>query len=141
MVEDGEIIPLWYNPIIDQKGNIVPLPAAGEIPSFIDYYQSVKGEPPRGELFDVYKWLLPNVNGIVYAALAPRGVPEEALQQLRDSFIRTTEDESYRNEEIKMFGFNLPVVGPEEGASILYNMANAPDDVKKFLKNYVQQDR
>ncbi len=141
MVKEGEIIPLWYNPIIDQKGNIVPLPAAGEIPSFIDYYEAVKGEPPQGELFDVYKWLLPNVNGIVYAALAPRGVPEEALQQLRDSFFRTTKDESYRNEEIKMFGFNLPVVGPEEGASILYNMANAPDDVKKFLENYVQQDR
>lgn len=141
MVEQGEVIPLWYNPIIDLSGNVVPLPAAGDIPSFIDYYESVKGEPPGGELFDIYKWLLPNVNGIVYAALMPRDVSEEALQILRHSFIKATEDDEYRAEELKMFGFNLPIVDSEQGASMLSNMSNAPEKVKTFLKDYVQQER
>jgi len=110
VVKNGEVIPLWYNPIIDGTGEIIPLPAAGDIPSFIDYYESVKGEVPAGELFELYKWLLP-------------------------------QDEAYRAEEKKMFGFNLPVVHSEQGAKILDDMANAPEATRVLLEKYIQQAR
>lgn len=141
VVKDGEVIPLWYNPIINVSREIVPLEAAGDIPSFIEYYESVKGEPPAGELFEMYKWLLPNVNGITYAAFLPRGASPEAEQILADSFLRVTQDEAYRTEEFKMFGFNLPVVAAGEGAKILDDMANAPDAVRLFLDEYIQEAR
>lgn len=140
-VESGDVIPLWFNPVINQRGEIVPLPAAGDIPSFIDFYESVNGKPPAGELFEMYKWLLPNVNGIVYAAFMPPDSPEFALQILRDSFTRVTEDDDYRAEEQKMFGFNLPVVSSEEGTAIIDNMANAPEHVREFLQQYIQKGR
>jgi len=139
VVQNGEVIPLWYNPVIDAHGNVVPLPAAAEIPSFIDYYQSVKGVAPEGELFEMYKWLLPNVNGIVYGAFLPPNSPEVALQILRDSFIAVTQDEEHLAEERKMFGFNLPVVEPLQGTKIIDDMTNAPDEVRDFLKQYIQQ--
>jgi len=141
VVKNGEVIPLWYNPVIDETGEIVPLPAAGEIPSFIEYYELVKGEAPAGDLFEMYKWLLPNVNGIVYAAFLPRGSSAEASKILIDSFLQVTEDEAYRAEEIKMFGFNLPVVNFAQGAKILDDMANAPDSVRLLLDEYIQQAR
>ena len=138
---NGEVIPLWYNPIINVKGEIVPLEAAGDIPSFIEYYESVKGETPAGELFEMYKWLLPNINGIVYAALLPRGSTDEATQILTESFARVTQDEAYRAEEERMFGFNLPVVSAEDGAKMLDDMANAPDAVRRLLNEYIQEAR
>ena len=141
VVKNGEVIPLWYNPIIDATGEIVPLPAAGDIPSFIDYYESVKGEAPAGELFDLYKWLLPSVNGIVYAAFLPRESSPAIEQILRDSFAQVTQDEAYLAEEKRMFGFNLPVVGAEQGAKILDDMANAPDATRLLLDQYIQQVR
>ena len=141
VVKNGEVIPLWYNPVVDEKGEIIPLPAAGDIPSFIDYYQSVKGESPAGELFEIYKWLLPSVNGIMYAAFLPPDSPEVALQILRDSFTRVTQDEEYRTEEEKMFGFNLPVVRSQQGTKIIDNMANAPEHERVFLEQYIQQGR
>jgi hypothetical protein len=141
VVENGEVIPLWYNPIINVKGEIVPLEAAGDIPSFIEYYESVKGEAPTGELFEMYKWLLPNINGIVYAALLPRGSTDEATQILTESFALVTQDEAYRAEEERMFGFNLPVVSSEDGAKMLDDMANAPDAVRRLLNEYIQEAR
>ena len=141
VVKNGEVIPLWYNPIIDDTGAIIPLPAAGDIPSFIEYYESVKGEAPAGELFELYKWLLPNINGIVYAAFLPRGTTTAAAQILSDSFARVTEDEAYRTEERNMFGFNLPVVSSEQGAKILDDMANAPESTRLLLEQYIQQAR
>jgi tripartite-type tricarboxylate transporter receptor subunit TctC len=141
VVKDGEVIPLWYNPIIDDKGEIVPLPAAGDIPSFIEYYESVKGEAPAGTLFEIYKWLLPNINGIVYAAFLPRNSSAEASQILSESFAGVTQDEAYRAEEKRMFGFNLPVVSAEQGAKILDDMANAPENIRLLLDEYIQQGR
>jgi tripartite-type tricarboxylate transporter receptor subunit TctC len=141
VVKNGEVIPLWYNPIIDGTGEIIPLPAAGEIPSFIDYYESLKGEVPAGELFELYKWLLPNINGIVYAAFLPRGSSPAVAQILSDSFTQVTQDEAYRAEEKKMFGFNLPVVHSEQGAKILDDMANAPEATRVLLEKYIQQAR
>jgi len=141
VVKNGEVIPLWYNPIIDDTGKIIPLAAAGDIPSFIEYYEFVKGEPPAGELFEMYKWLLPNVNGIVHAAFLPRGSTSAATQILSDSFARVTEDAAYRAEEKKMFGLNLPVVSSDQGAKILDDMANAPENIRLLLEQYIQQAR
>jgi len=141
VVKKGEVIPLWYNPVINQNGEIVPLDAAGDIPSFIDYYKSVKGEAPAGELFEMYKWLLPNLNGVTYAAFLPRGTSDTALQILGDSFNAVTNDETYRAEEQRMFGFNLPVVTSEQGNAIIRNMASAPEHVRVFLDRYIQEGR
>lgn len=141
VVKNGEVIPLWYNPVVDATGEIIPLPAAGEIPSFIEYYESVRGEAPAGELFDMYIWLLQNINGIVYSAFLPRGSSPEAVKILIDSFSRVTEDEEYRAEEKKMFGLNLAVVNLEQGAKILYDMANPPENLRLLLDDYIQQAR
>jgi putative tricarboxylic transport membrane protein len=141
VVEDGEVIPLWYNPVIDENGEIVPLPAAGDIPSFIDYYQAVKGEAPGGELFEIYKWLLPNINGIVYAAVLPPDTAAVAVEILRESFARVTRDPEYRTEELKMFGFNLPVVSAGQGTKMIDNMTHAPEHVRAFLEQYIKQGR
>jgi hypothetical protein len=138
---NGDVIPLWYNPLIDDKGAVIPMPGAGDIPSFEDFYRSVKGAEPSGELYDVYRWLLPKINGIVYAAVLPPDSPQEALQLLRDSFDVVTQDKDYLAEEMKMFGFNLPVVNAEQGTSIIGDMANAPDHIRTFLEHYIQDDR
>jgi len=141
VVESGDVIPLWYNPVIDENGNIVPLEAAGDIPSFIDFYKSINGEEPSGELFEMYKWLLPNLNGVTYAAFLPRGTSDAAVQILSDSFDAVTEDDAYRAEEMRMFGFNLPVVTSQQGTAVIRDMANAPEQIRIFLKDYIQKGR
>jgi tripartite-type tricarboxylate transporter receptor subunit TctC len=139
VVKSGEVIPLWYNPVINQKGEVVPLEAAGDMPSFFEYYETVKGEPPSGELYEMYRWLLPHLNGVTYVAFLPRGTSETALEILSDSFDAVTADPAYRAEEEKIFGFNLPVVSAEEGNAVIRSMANAPQGVREFLDRYIQE--
>jgi hypothetical protein len=141
VVANGEVIPLWYNPIINAAGDVVPLESAGDMPSFIEYYEQVNGRAPTGELFEMYKWLLPNINGIVYGAFLPRGSTSEATQILGESFARVTQDDAYRTEEQRIFGFNLPVVSSAEGAKILEEMASAPDGMRRRLDEYIKEAR
>ena len=141
LVAEGLAIPLWHNPTADGDGNLVPIAAAGDIPSFMDLYRELKGEAPSGEKFEIYKWLLPNVNRIVYAAFLPPGSPEALLEILRQSFVRVTADEAYRAAEKKMFGFNLPLIDVETGTAIVNDFANAPEHVKAYLKRYIREGR
>jgi len=141
VVENGEVIPLWYNPVVDEDGELVPISEAGDIPSFVDYYEAVKGKAPEGELFEMYKVLLPHLNGIVYAAFVPPDSPVEAFEILRESFSKLTQDEAYRAEERKMFGFNLPVISSRQGTKIIDSMTHAPEHVRVFLEQYIQQGR
>lgn len=141
VVQSGDVIPLWYNPVINKKGEIVRLDAAGDIPSFIDYYRTVKGESPAGELFENYKWLLAHLNGITYAAFLAPGAESSRIEILRDSFTSVTRDQQFRTEEARMFGFNLPAVSTQEATAVIASMSDAPEHIRVFLDQYIQQGR
>ena len=81
------------------------------------------------------------MKGITDAAVRPPESQGQLLEVLQGSFIRVTEDEEYRTEEAKMFGFNLPVVSSEQGSRIIEDMTNAPEYVRDFLNQYIQQGR
>lgn len=137
LVKEGLAIPLWHNPSADPSGNVAALAVAEDIPSYMEFYEDLVGEKPSGEEYEMYKWLLPRVNNIVYAALLPPGTPDEIQLILRQSFIDVTEDSSYQAEELTMYGFNLPVIGASEGTEILDSLYDVPENVTVFLENYI----
>jgi len=137
LVKEGLAIPLWHNPAADTNGNLTALEVAADIPSYMEFYENLTGTPPSGREFEMYKWLLPRVNNIVYAALLPPNTPEEVQEILRSSFIDVTEDPEYQAEELTMYGFNLPVIGADEGTAILESLYDVPESVSTYLENYI----
>ena len=141
LVAEGLAIPLWHNPSADIDGNLTPLDVAADIPSYTEFYRQVTGTEPLGEVFELYKWILPRVNNIVYAALLPPGTPEERVAILRESFVQVTLDPEYQAEEQTMYGFSLPLIGAEEGTEILDSLYDVPEDIAAFLADYVDEVR
>lgn len=141
LVAEGLAIPLWHNPSADIDGNLTPLDVAADIPSYTEFYRQVTGTEPSGEVFELYKWILPRVNNIVYAALLPPGTPEEQVTILRESFVRVTLDPEYQAEEQTMYGFSLPLIGAEEGTEILDSLYDVPGAIAAFLADYVDEVR
>ena len=141
LVDEGLAIPLWHNPSADTEGNLTPLDVVPDISSFVEFHESLHGAPPSGQFFEMYKWILPRVNNIVYAALLPPGTAEEHASILRESFVKVTEDPDYQAEEQTMYGFSLPLIGAEEGTAILRSLYDVPEDVAAFLKAYIDEVR
>lgn len=141
LVAEGLAIPLWHNPSADTAGNLTPLEVAAGIPSYPEFYRQVTGSEPSGEVFELYKWILPRVNNIVYAALLPPGTPEEQVRILRESFVRVTADPGYQAEEQTMYGFSLPLIGAEEGTEILDSLYDVPEEIATYLADYVDAVR
>ena len=141
LVTEGLAIPLWHNPSADTDGNVSPLEVVADIPSYMEFYERVHGAPPSGQIYEMYKWILPRVNNIVYAALLPPGTPEARTAVLRESFVQVTEDPDYQAEEQTMYGFSLPLIGAEEGTEILRSLYDVPEDVAAFLQAYIDEVR
>ena len=137
LVKEGLAIPLWHNPAADTNGNLTALEVAADIPSYMEFYENLTGTPPSGQEFEMYKWLLPRVNNIVYAALLPPNTPAEIQEILRESFLDVTENPDYQAQELTMYGFNLPVIGADEGTAILNSLYDVPESVSTYLKNYI----
>jgi hypothetical protein len=141
LVEQGLAIPLWHNPSADTEGNVTALDVVPDVPSYMEFYRSVHGTDPSGEIYEMYKWILPRVNNIVYAALLPPGTPEEPTRILRESFVKVTGDSDYQAEEQRMYGFSLPLVGAEEGTEILRSLYDVPEEVASFFEAYIDEVR
>ena len=141
LVKEGLAIPLWHNPAADTNGNLTALEVAADIPSYMEFYENLTGTPPSGQEFEMYKWLLPRVNNIVYAALLPPNTPAEIQEILRESFLDVTENPDYQAQELTMYGFNLPVIGADEGTAILNSLYDVPESVSTYLKNYIDAVR
>ncbi len=136
LVESGEAIPLWHNPRVDAEGNVIAEEAAQGVPTFVEVYTELKGAAPSGEMFEIYKWLQPTINTFGHAAFLPPGSPSEAVRILRESFIATTNDELYRTEEMELFGVRMPLIEHTEGSRVIREMTNAPDNVRRLLRQY-----
>ena len=139
LVETGQAISLWHNPRVDQAGNVIAEEAAEGIPTFVEVYTELKGAPPTGEMFEIYKWLQPTINTFGHAAFLPPNSPEDAVRILRESFVATTDDEAYRAEEMRLFGVRMPLISHEEGTRVVREMINAPDNVRELLARYAAQ--
>jgi tripartite-type tricarboxylate transporter receptor subunit TctC len=141
LVKEGLAIPLWHNPATGADGELHALEVAGDIPSYMEFYESLKGSPPSGEEFEIFKWLLPRVNDIVYAAFLPPDTPQAPLRILRESFVRVTEDPGYQAEEIKMYGFHLLPIDAVQGTEMVKGLYDVPAHVASFLESYIEAGR
>ena len=140
LVETGEAIALWHNPWLDPAGNIVAEESAIGIPTFVEVYTELKGAPPAGEMFEIYKWLQPTINTFGQAAFLPPDTPEEAVKILRESFVATANDPAYRAQEQKAFRVRMPLIEHEEGTRVIREMTNAPKNVRALLTHYAKPD-
>jgi len=136
LIDSGEAIPLWHNPKVDAEGNVVAEEAAEGIPTFVEVYTKLKGSPPSGEMFEIYKWLQPTINTFGHAAFLPPDSPAEAVRILRESFLATADDAAYRAEEMELFGVRMPLIEHTEGSRVIREMTNAPDNVRELLQRY-----
>lgn len=134
-----DAVPLWHNPVRGPTGEFVSVEAAEGFPSFIELYREIKGEDPSGEMWEVYSWLISNVNQIAYAAFLPPGTAEGPTAILRESFMATTRDPGYLAEEIKMFGYNQLPVDAARGRAVIRQIMDAPAEIEAFLLAYTNR--
>jgi hypothetical protein len=77
MVRTGEVIPVFYDPSFDGRDLIVPYPVRDlDILPFHELHRRIKGAPPSGRLWDIYKAII-SADGIIQRMIVlPPGAPK-----------------------------------------------------------------
>jgi tripartite-type tricarboxylate transporter receptor subunit TctC len=139
LVKSGEVIPIFYDPSYDGETFRTPKQMEGvDMLSFPQLYERIKGRPPAGELWDVYRAIIA-VNGAMQRLIVlPPGAPPEAVRALSAAIERLNNDKEYAEEGERLLGY-VPefIVGPEVNGRVRKQLSISPG-TREFLEAYVK---
>ena len=106
LVKAGTVIPLWYDATYNGKG-FAPLKAmAGKnIMTFPEFYKSVKGGTPSGELWEAYKTNLAVDAQMLRLVAMPPDSPPAAIAALRQALAALNDDADYATDAMTAIQF------------------------------------
>jgi tripartite-type tricarboxylate transporter receptor subunit TctC len=139
MVKSGQALPIFYDPGWDGQRFFMPEGVAGlPILPFHELFQKIKGTPPAGELWEVYKAII-GADGVIQRVIVmPPGAPQGAVEALRAAIPRLNADPAYAEEAEKAFGF-VPLwsAGPDT-PKVAQTALNMQPQVRTFLTEYMK---
>jgi tripartite-type tricarboxylate transporter receptor subunit TctC len=140
LVKTGKVMPLWYDPSYDGKTFSPNKTAAAKgIMTFPEYYQSVKGALPSGELWEAYKTNLAADAQMLRLVAMPPDSPPAAVTALRKALIALNDDADYAADAMTAMQF-VPhyEVSAELDQTIRNRLTIAPP-VRSFILDYMKK--
>jgi tripartite-type tricarboxylate transporter receptor subunit TctC len=139
LVKTGEAIPVWFD-FIDDGDSYTRLPDADGIDAlhFRDLYIKMKGEEPKGELWDAYRVV--NAVGTTFLRIlvVPPGSPKESIAALKQGLQGVQDDADYRDEANKTIKF-VPRYVADDKAEHLFQLAASPEPkMRAFIRDYIE---
>jgi hypothetical protein len=139
LVQTGQAIPIFYDPGFNGQTFFVPDAMAGlAILPFHELYQKIKGTPPSGQLWDVYKAII-GADGIIQRVIVmPPSAPPAAVAALRDAIAGVNADKAYAEEAEKTFGFVPRWDAGPDTPKVAQTALSVRPEVRAFLAAYMK---
>jgi hypothetical protein len=140
IVKEGLAIPVWHDPENDGNRLIASKQVSDlGIAPFHEFYQTIKGVPPSGMLWDAFSTIR-TISGSMLRILAlPPGSPQAATDALMVAVARLNADKAYAEEALKTIGF-VPeyTIGPNTNREVREGLTVSPE-LKAFIAEYVKK--
>jgi hypothetical protein len=137
LVKTGKAVPMYYVPFPGHANIAKDL--FGDIPSYVDYYKTVRGKAPSGEKWEMFQWITQVMNAMSYSAFLPPNTPDAQRDILRTAYAKVVTDKDYLVEQKKMFGYNLPYVNPALASKIINAMLTAPKKNRDYMTAWLAE--
>jgi len=139
LAKTGQVIPVWYDPIADGR-SFAPFKQMDDqqVASFPELYRKLKGTPPSGRLWEVYRTNLAVDAAMLRTVVLPPGVPQASIEALRKGFERLNGDKEFAEEALKAIQF-VPqfVTGGDLNAHVRRTLVVDPA-LRTFVADYIK---
>jgi len=139
LVKTSQVIPVWYDPIYDGR-TFAPFKQMEDqsVVGFPEFYRKVKGVPPSGQLWDVYRTNLAVDAAMLRSVVLPPGTPQAAVDALRKGVERLNSDKEFAEEAQKSIQF-VPfyVTHADLNNQVRRALVVAPE-VRAFVTDYIK---
>jgi hypothetical protein len=139
LVKSGTVMPVYYDPVYDGRNLIMPDAVKGTtVSAFHEFYQTMKGVMPSGQLWEAYKSLIAVDGNMLRLVVMPPGSPPAAVAALRRALLRLNSDQAYAEDSRNAFGY-VPVwiASPDNNAMAVRSMT-FDSSTRSFLQNYIK---
>ncbi|MYG25698.1 MAG: hypothetical protein F4213_06690 [Boseongicola sp. SB0677_bin_26] len=140
LVEPGLATLLWYYSLLDEDGNPIRDPRLEGIPTFVDVYESLKGEKPSGILFDSLTAINDLAVTMLRGVFLPEGTPEEAVEALGVAWQALAGDEEFIAEYQNLADEPPSFLNADEARARLDSLGSLDPEIIAFIGEYVQQE-
>lgn len=137
LIERGAIL-LWTDGIAGKDGTFIRDPRLPDVPTFAELYQSVYGELPSGDLWDLYGYVIPLVGNAAKVLQLPAGAPEEARAALMTGIEAMVADPEFSQKILAESEGHDPILG-DELDELLAGARNIPPEKVEFLRTYISE--
>lgn len=139
LIEAGEAVPLFTFGF-ELNGEIVRDPMAPHIPTFLEVYEEIKGEPLAGIEYDVWKMLFDIRVMASKMFVLPPETPDEIVQIYADAMAEALASESLQSDiALGVLGPYAQVTGVEATKAVLLGAAQVSDEQREWLRNWLAE--
>jgi hypothetical protein len=139
LIDKGDAIGLFYDPGWDgqrfsRSKQVDGLP----IRSFPELYREIKGEDPKGPLWQTYLTALQLTGEAFRVAAMPPGTPQLAVDAVRGAIAKLAHDKEFADEARKAFSY-VPeyVTGPQTNERMRAMLTTSPE-LRRTIADFVK---
>lgn len=139
LIEEGSAVPLFT--LGYERGGVVERdPMAPHIPTFLEIYEEIHGEPLSGIEYDVWKMLFDIRVMASKMFVLPAGTPDEILEIYADAMIAALDSEALQTDAaMDVLGPYPQVVGIEDTQRLLLGAAQVSDEQRQWLRDWLAE--
>ena len=109
--------------------------------SFPDFYKSMKGQLPSGNLWEAYLSNLAVAQGLLRTVVMPPGSPPAAVAAMRKAIAELNHDEEFQKESVRVMQFtSVYETGPDLNERVR-KMMHASPEVLDFVRAYMKSTK
>jgi tripartite-type tricarboxylate transporter receptor subunit TctC len=140
LVKTGKVMPLWYDPTNDGK-TLMPIEAMAhkDIATFPEFYKSVKGAEPSGQLWEAYKTnLLVDASMLRLVAMPPDS-PPAAVAALRKALTELNDDKDYAADAMTAMQFVPHYDVSADLDRVVHDRLTISPEMRDFITGYMKK--
>lgn len=138
MIETGDSVSLFYwgRPTEDGEATSDLLPE--DLPTFHDYYVSVRGAPPEGPAYDLIRYLSAVSDGMTWIFVTPPGTPQDITTAYARAYADTMVDPAFLEEARKVLGTVPQTVLRDDAIRIRAMVDEVTPEIRATMQSYIE---
>lgn len=138
LVDKGDAIGLFYDPGWDGKNFTRSKQVEGlPIKSFPELYKEIKGELPKGPLWEMYLTALQLTGEVFRVGALPPGSPKAAVDALRAAIVKLATDKEFTDEAMTAFSYVPEFVAGADTGDKIRRFLNTSPELRRQVRDYV----
>ncbi len=139
LLKDGRALDLYYHSAFEE-GSDEPMDLSayyGDLPTFVSFYEKLKGEKPSGPKYEVYRWFTTHQVWAMWMMLPPE-TPSEIVAAMRKAYKETWADQRTIDNFMKASKTRPFWLPGEKAGDLLNNYRNLSAEGQAYLKSIMQ---